>query len=413
MTFGKYTYGTPNVLWKTTDSELIVGNFCSIGKNVNIYLGGNHRYDFVTTYPFGYLYKDVFNFIGNGHPLKNGGVIIGNDVWIANNVTIMAGVTIGDGAVIANNSHVVKDVEPYSVVGGNPAKLIKYRFTQEQIKQLLQIKWWYWSDDKINNIVALLSNNNIDEFIKSALEIEKIERKMIEINVFLLCYNESPLLPHTINHYKKYMPSCKITIYDNESTDNSVNIAKSMGCKVVSWSSNNIQNEYNQTDIKNNCWKCSSGWIIMADMDEFLCITEDELYEEAKQGTTILTIKGIDMIGESKTLDLSDIDLQQIIKYVDNELESKNICFLQNSIEEMNYDNGAHNCSPCGNIKYSKKQYINKHMNYLGLPFIVNKMTKRFKRTDLMRKHGLDFHYSNDVQKIASDYNNLLTTSHI
>ena len=81
----------------------------------------------------------------------------------------MSGVTIGDGAVIANNSHVVKNIEPYSLVGGNPAKLIKYRFTPEQIEKLLVIKWWYWDDDKINNHTNLLCNDNIDEFINSAL----------------------------------------------------------------------------------------------------------------------------------------------------------------------------------------------------------------------------------------------------
>jgi acetyltransferase-like isoleucine patch superfamily enzyme len=167
MTFGKYTYGTPNILWQNNDAELIVGNFCSIAANVNIYLGGNHRTNWVTTYPFGHIHQDVFNnFNGYGHPSTKGNVIIGNDVWIGSNVTIMSGITIGDGAIIANNSHIVKNVDPYSLVGGNPAKLIKYRFTEEQIKKLLEIKWWYWDDEKINNFTPLLCNN-IDEFIKS------------------------------------------------------------------------------------------------------------------------------------------------------------------------------------------------------------------------------------------------------
>ena len=96
-------------------------------------------------------------------------MIIGNDVWISANVTIMSGITIGDGAVIAHNSHVVKNVEPYSVIGGNPAKLIKYRFTPEQIEKLLEIKWWNWDDEKINEFTPLLCNNNIDEFIKLAI----------------------------------------------------------------------------------------------------------------------------------------------------------------------------------------------------------------------------------------------------
>ena len=85
----------------------------------------------------------------DGHPLTRGNVTIGNDVWLADNVTIMSGVTIGDGAIIANNSHVVKDVPAYSITGGNPARHIKYRFTEEQIASLLEIQWWNWEIEKI------------------------------------------------------------------------------------------------------------------------------------------------------------------------------------------------------------------------------------------------------------------------
>lgn len=171
MKIGKYTYGTPIEHQHNDRANLIVGKFCCIGRNLEVYLGGNHRTDWVTTYPFGSLYQDVFNkFNGLGHPSTKGNVMIGNDVWIADNVTIMSGVTIGDGAVVANNSHVVKDVEPYTVVGGNPAKWIKYRFTKEQIKQLLEIKWWDWADEKINKFTPLLCNPDIDNFIREALE---------------------------------------------------------------------------------------------------------------------------------------------------------------------------------------------------------------------------------------------------
>jgi acetyltransferase-like isoleucine patch superfamily enzyme len=174
MSVGKYSYSqydSPIIHWENDDVKLVVGKFCSIAGNVNIYLGGNHRIDWVTTYPFGHIHRDTFNnFDGQGHPSTKGDVIIGNDVWIGDNVTIMSGVRIGDGVVIANNSHVVKNVEPYSLVGGNPAKLIKYRFTQEQITQLLQIRWWDWDDEKINTFTHLLCNNNIDEFIKVAID---------------------------------------------------------------------------------------------------------------------------------------------------------------------------------------------------------------------------------------------------
>jgi acetyltransferase-like isoleucine patch superfamily enzyme len=165
---GKYTYGNNNIkLHNYGDgTTLTIGSFCSIAGNINIYLGGNHRTEWITTYPFGHINQDKFNtFNGVGHPKTNGNVVIGNDVWIGGNVTIMSGIKIGDGAVIANNSHVVKDVEPYSIVGGNPAKLIKYRFSEEQISKLLKIAWWNWSDDKINKEITLLCSENIQNFI--------------------------------------------------------------------------------------------------------------------------------------------------------------------------------------------------------------------------------------------------------
>ena len=168
MSFGKYTYGIPKTHSWGEGAKLVVGNFCSFADNINIYLGGNHNTNWVTTYPFGHIHKNKFNkFNGKGHPSTKGDVIIGNDVWIGSNVTIMSGITIGDGSVIANNSHIIKNVEPYSLVGGNPAKLIKYRFTKEQIEKLLQIKWWNWSDEKINEYMNLLCSADIDNFINN------------------------------------------------------------------------------------------------------------------------------------------------------------------------------------------------------------------------------------------------------
>lgn len=164
--FGSYSYGRPDVVFQYSDAKLVVGKFCSLS-NPKIFLGGEHRHDWVTTYPFGHINQHVFNtFDGVGHGLPKGDVIIGNDVWIGAYVTIMSGIKIGDGAVIAANSHVVKNVEPYSVVGGNPAKHIRYRFSQEQIESLLKIRWWDWSTEKINENIPLMCDTDIDRFIQ-------------------------------------------------------------------------------------------------------------------------------------------------------------------------------------------------------------------------------------------------------
>ena len=168
MITGKYTYGNPDIRWASSGANLKCGKFCSIAGNVKIYLGGNHRTDWITTYPFGHTNTDIFNnFDGKGHPSTKGDVAIENDVWIGDNVTIMSGVKIGNGAVIANNSHVVKDVPAYALVGGNPAKLIKYRFSEIQIKKLLEIQWWNWPETKINQYTSLLCNSDIDKFIET------------------------------------------------------------------------------------------------------------------------------------------------------------------------------------------------------------------------------------------------------
>lgn len=173
MSIGNYTYGNQNlnIYYSDSGAKLYIGKFCSIASNITVFLGGNHRHDWVTTYPFGHIHTNIFtNFTGQGHPSTKGDIIIGNDVWIGQNVTIMSGVTIGDGAVIANNSHIVKNIEPYSIVGGNPAKHIKYRFSPEQIQKLLQIKWWDWEPHKINHFTPLLCNPDIDNFIEEALK---------------------------------------------------------------------------------------------------------------------------------------------------------------------------------------------------------------------------------------------------
>jgi acetyltransferase-like isoleucine patch superfamily enzyme len=166
LKIGEYTYGKPKVLYSSSSNKLVIGKYCSIAPEVVIFLGGNHRTDWVTTYPFPALpYEWPIADNIKGHPSSKGSVIIGNDVYIGYGAMILSGVQIGDGSVIAARAVVTKNVAPYSVVAGNPAKLKKNRFNPEQIKNLLEIKWWNWSKDKIQDNVQILCSPNIDNFI--------------------------------------------------------------------------------------------------------------------------------------------------------------------------------------------------------------------------------------------------------
>jgi acetyltransferase-like isoleucine patch superfamily enzyme len=146
---GAHTYGDPEVLWWGEDARLDIGSFCSIAAGVSVFLGGNHRSDWVTTYPFT-EFEDWPEVAGKkGHPASNGSVSIGSDVWIGNGAVIMSGVTIGHGAVVAARAVVTRDVAPYAIVGGNPARVIRHRFRPEVVEALLELEWWTWPEDRL------------------------------------------------------------------------------------------------------------------------------------------------------------------------------------------------------------------------------------------------------------------------
>lgn len=150
---GDFTYGEPKIYGKGT---VEIGKFCSIAGNVLLLLGCEHNTKWATTYPFPALFREAQHIAG--HPFSKGPIRIGHDVWIGQNATILSGVTIGNGAVIGAEAVVSHDVDPYSIVAGNPAKHIKFRFAENWVDYLnRKLKWWDWPIELIlENIHALL-----------------------------------------------------------------------------------------------------------------------------------------------------------------------------------------------------------------------------------------------------------------
>ncbi len=166
-------------------TNLHIGRFCSISQNVLFHMGNGHNYKCVA--------MGVTELLANA-PLKDvqsnnnkGSIIIQNDVWIGNGVTIMSGVTVHNGAVIAANAHVVRDVPPYAIVGGNPAQIIGYRFKPDIIEQLLTIQWWYWSDEKIREN-AIYFSEDVERFchVFYAEALERLETLLADNRLAVL-----------------------------------------------------------------------------------------------------------------------------------------------------------------------------------------------------------------------------------
>ena len=145
--------------------RLKIGKFCAIATSVKFIMNGaNHRMDNFTTFPFtifGGDWRDNLKDTELAAPSK-GDTQIGNDVWIGNSATIMPGVVIGDGAIIASKSVVVSDIPPYSIYGGNPAKLLRKRFSEEIISTLVEIAWWDWPYEYLTKHIKSVFSNDLE-----------------------------------------------------------------------------------------------------------------------------------------------------------------------------------------------------------------------------------------------------------
>lgn len=183
--------------------NLHIGKYCSLADKIKFILSLNHDYKNITTGVCSFLQGITLDSVLPQHNQ----ILIQNDVWIGSGATIMSGVTIHNGAVVAANSHVVKDVPPYAIVGGNPAKVISYRFMEEQIDRLLKISWWLWDEEKLQQN-RLFFNQPIDIFIERFYQESKVEVQPLTYHktkpVYLLFpdFDDSyPLVEHILRQF--------------------------------------------------------------------------------------------------------------------------------------------------------------------------------------------------------------------
>ena len=165
LVMGTQSYAAPRVMkYKGDTGRVIIGNFASIAPDAEFYVGGLHRTEWVSQYGLRAM-LDLPGAYEDGFPYGRGDIHVGHDTWVTNRTTVLSGVTIGDGAVVGTGAVVTRDVPPYVIVAGNPAREVGRRFSEEQAAALRRIAWWDWQLDQIKEHVALLTSPDVDAFI--------------------------------------------------------------------------------------------------------------------------------------------------------------------------------------------------------------------------------------------------------
>ncbi len=165
LVMGTMSYYAPNVVKYAGDTgRVLIGNFASVAPDADFYVGGQHRTEWVSQYGLRAM-LDLPGAHEDGFTHGRGDIVVGSDTWVTNGCTVMSGVTIGDGAVVGTKAVVAKDVRPYAIVAGNPAREIRRRFSDEQVEALLRIRWWDWPTEDVRRHADLLMSPDVDAFI--------------------------------------------------------------------------------------------------------------------------------------------------------------------------------------------------------------------------------------------------------
>lgn len=223
----------------------------------------------------------------------------------------------------------------------------------------------------------------------------------MKITIYTIAYNEEIMLPFFIEWYRKRFPDCKIVIYDNESTDKTVQIALNNNCEIITYQTNNQLSDRKYLEIKNNCWKnAETDWVIVCDVDEMLNIKEADLIKEDENGSTIIKSEGYDMVNLKNDLDANNMNCGCYSPGY-----SKIYCFKKSAIKEINYTPGAHTANPKGIIKYSDNVYNCFHKKYLNIDYLIERY-KLFesRKSEENRKNGWGTQYSMNVEQIKREF---------
>jgi len=199
-----------------------------------------------------------------------------------------------------------------------------------------------------------------------------------------MAYNEEFLIQHMIDHYRVRFPNCNIIIYDNESTDNTYNIAINNNCEIINYKTNNQVDDLKLMNLKSNCWKSSkTDWVLVCDVDEFLDINKDQLLSEQSIGTTIIKPDGYDMVNFEDNYDIKNM------KYGYRHSRYDKCClFNKKFINEINYSAGCHDCNPQGIVNFNKNKYKLYHYKFINPNLFIKRGECTFKRlSDINKKN--------------------------
>lgn len=214
------------------------------------------------------------------------------------------------------------------------------------------------------------------------------------MNIITIAYNEEIMIPYFIAHYRKNFPGCVIIVYDNESTDNTVEIAKAHDCKVISYQTNGKLSDQTYINIKNNHWKELNDWVIIADIDEFCDITQSNIEEEESKGVTIIKFEGYNMVNLNDDMNIEGINAGVRSKHYD-----KSYCFDARKVDEINYIMGAHGSNPQGEIVYSESAYRCRHFKYINIDYMIQRhalFASRLSEENLKKDWGTHYLYSSE-----------------